>query len=106
MPKRSSNHSPIRVLAQRAADLDASEIDRLYGLEPIFEPGQTERGSALGAFVEIQCPWCGEVSGTTVDLTTADRVWIEDCQVCCRAMQVEIELDEAGEIASVSTRRD
>ena len=106
MPRHPAQHSSTRSPTERATGLHPAEIDRVYGLEPIFEPGEGERGGTLGAFVELQCPWCGEVFGTSVDLTTQDRVWIEDCQVCCRAIQVEIELDATGEITSVSTQRD
>ena len=30
------------------------------------------------------CPYCGEVVETTVDLSGGDQTYIEDCQVCCR----------------------
>lgn len=105
MTTSSSKRSRPDARTQHAADPDPREVDRLYGLEPIFEPGG-ESSSALDAFVELQCPWCGEVIGTAVELTTGDRTWVEDCQVCCRPMQVSIELDERGAIAGVSADRD
>jgi hypothetical protein len=91
--------------AGRPALPDAGEVDRLYGLEPVFEPG-AEAGSPLGEFGQLQCPWCGEAFGAAVDLTTADRTWVEDCQVCCRPMRVTLELDERGAIATLKTDRD
>jgi hypothetical protein len=101
----SSKHSGSDTVAQRAAIPDPHEVDRLYGLEPVFEPG-AEPSSALDAFIQLQCPWCGEIFGTAVDLTTGDRTWVEDCQVCCAPMRVMINLDESGAIASVSAHRD
>jgi hypothetical protein len=98
-------HSVSDALTQRAALPDSSEVDRLYGLEPLFEPG-AETSSALGEFVQLQCPWCGEISGAAIDLTTGDRTWVEDCQVCCRPMRVTMDLDEKGAIAEISAHRD
>jgi hypothetical protein len=89
----------------RAASPDPLEVDRLYGLEPVFEPG-AEPNSALGEFVELQCPWCGEAFTTAVDLTTGDRTWVEDCHVCCRPMRVTMTLDDTGGVADVSAHRD
>ncbi len=83
---------------------DPSRVDEMYGLEPVFEPAGAP-ASDLRAFAEIQCPHCGEVSGTPVDLTSADRSWIEDCQVCCHPMRVEVEVSALGELLSVSVSR-
>jgi hypothetical protein len=90
-------------LKQRINDLDARAVDELYGLEPVFEPG--EGAAALGEFAELQCPYCGEVYGTHVDLTDRSRVYIEDCQVCCQPIEVTLEVSEAGELLRASTAR-
>ena len=103
MKTRSSGQS--QTPAQRPALPDPREVDQLYGLEPVFEPG-AESGSALGEFVQLTCPWCGEAFGTAVDLTTGDRTWVEDCQVCCRPMRVTLDLDEKGAIAELTAHRD
>ena len=105
MKTSSPGHLSAGKLAERTALPDPRDVDRLYGLEPVFEPG-AESSSALSEFVELQCPWCGEVSGRAVDLTTGDRTWVEDCQVCCRPMRVTIHVDERGAIAGVSAQRD
>jgi hypothetical protein len=90
----------------RATALDAAHIDALYGLEPVFEPGEVGVDSAeLGVFVELQCPWCGEPYGSMLDLTDASRSYIEDCQICCRPIEVRLEVSERGELESVSTSR-
>ena len=101
----SPKHLSAGKLAERTALPDPCDVDRIYGLEPVLEPG-AESNSALSEFVELQCPWCSEVFGTAVDLTTGDRTWVEDCQVCCRPMRVTIHLDETGTIAGVSAQRD
>jgi len=86
--------------------LDAASIDALYGLEPVFEPDQGGSGAAaLGVFVDLQCPWCGEAYGSMLDLTDASRSYIEDCQVCCRPIEVHLEFDEHDELEGLSTSR-
>jgi hypothetical protein len=102
----SAMKSPLDVLKARIADLDARAVDELYGLEPVYEPGAPgEGGAALGEFVELQCPWCGEVYGTHVDLTDRSRAYIEDCQVCCQPIEVTLEVSDAGELLQASTAR-
>lgn len=90
-------------LERQALDLDPRTIDALYGLEPVYEPGAD--AAALGEFVELQCPWCGEVYGTMVDLTDRSRIYIEDCQVCCAPIEVTLEVSDAGELLQAGTAR-
>jgi len=93
------------VLAE-ISTLDPAHIDALYGLEPVFEPGQASADSAeLGVFVELQCPWCGEPYGSMLDLTDASRSYIEDCQICCQPIEVRLEVSDGGELQSVTTSR-
>lgn len=84
---------------------DPSRIDELYGLEPVFEPGEASAAAQLRTYAEIQCPSCGEVSGLMIDLTSAERSWIEDCQVCCHPMRIDIEVNNNGELIAVRTQR-
>jgi hypothetical protein len=101
--KRSQVHS----LAQAAMSLESATVDALYGLEPVFEPGAGEPAghAELGVFVELQCPYCGEAYGSMLDLTDASRVYIEDCQICCRPIEVGLEVDERGVLQRVETSR-
>jgi hypothetical protein len=94
--------APIRALTERIERTDAATVDELYGLEPVFEPGG-EGGAALGEFVELQCPYCGEVYGSQIDLTDATRVYIEDCQVCCKPIEVTLDVHESGALLGVAT---
>lgn len=97
---------PVHPIVSDVMTLDPAKIDALYGLEPVFEPGAGDAASAeLGVFVELQCPWCGEPYGSMLDLTDASRRYIEDCQVCCRPIEVCLEVSERGELERVSTSR-
>lgn len=84
---------------------DPDRIDELYGLEPVFEPADAPAAPGVREFCEIQCPSCGEVSGTMIDLTSGELRWIEDCQVCCHPMLVAIEIGERGELAGITAQR-
>ena len=52
---------------------------------------------------EIQCPYCGERIELLVDDSAGDQNYIEDCQVCCRPIQVAVALDAEG-VASIDVR--
>lgn len=36
------------------------------------------------------CPYCGEPVQLLVDGSAGEQAYIEDCQVCCRPMTVEV----------------
>ncbi|WP_130617505.1 CPXCG motif-containing cysteine-rich protein [Dyella amyloliquefaciens] len=44
----------------------------------------------------IHCPYCGEPIEVLVDSSVESQHYIEDCQVCCRPMQISVEVDEEG----------
>ena len=55
-------------------------------------------------FVAFQCPWCGERLDTKVDLVGGDREYIEDCQVCCRPIEMRFKLRRDGSVSCVTGR--
>jgi hypothetical protein len=105
MPAVTRRRSPqLESLTKRISSRDDRDIDQLYGLEPVFEPG-TGRGGALEQFVPVQCPYCGERLETRVDLTAGEREYIEDCEVCCRPIEFGIELEDDGALRAVRVQR-
>jgi hypothetical protein len=97
---------PVDTLTRRIRSLDTSDIDQLYGLEPIYEPGKGGPAGLLPEeFVAVQCPYCGERLETRVDVTEGERSYIEDCQVCCRPIEFSVELAENGALKSVRVQR-
>ncbi|WP_363800838.1 CPXCG motif-containing cysteine-rich protein [Lysobacter firmicutimachus] len=46
--------------------------------------------------VEVQCPYCGEAIVLLIDDSAGDQRYVEDCQVCCRPIVVDVQLDEDG----------
>ena len=95
---------PVEALKSRIASLDQDEIDRLYGLPPVYEPG-TAGAVRPEERVAYRCPYCGERLDTLVDVTGGERSYIEDCQVCCRPIELGIELAEDGALVGVRVQR-
>jgi len=50
--------------------------------------------------IEVQCPHCGEYFATSADTSQGDYTTIEDCQVCCAPMNLEI-ICGPGEVEEV-----
>jgi len=83
---------------------DSDAIDRLYGLEPVFEP-EDDASAELTQFVTVQCPYCGESFETAVDPSAGSFRYVEDCQVCCQPIELEGEVDDAGTLISMTAAR-
>ncbi len=54
----------------------------------------------------IDCPYCGESFSTLVDYSEGQQHYIEDCQVCCRPIEVTLNVDLSGDFLGISTARD
>jgi len=48
---------------------------------------------------KINCPYCGESIGILVDDSIGQQNYIEDCQVCCRPINIFIDTDFDGAIS-------
>lgn len=48
------------------------------------------------SFQTVHCPYCGEPQDLAVDASAGDQQYVEDCQVCCRPMQVRLDVDADG----------
>ena len=53
----------------------------------------------------IGCPYCGEEIELLIDASAGEQDYIEDCQVCCKPINVSIKLDNEGDM-SVTVRSD
>jgi len=52
---------------------------------------------------QVQCPYCGESIGILVDCSVPQQDYIEDCQVCCRPINVDVMVAEDGELTVLVT---
>jgi hypothetical protein len=55
--------------------------------------------------MSIQCPYCGEQIVILVDCSLESQEYIEDCQVCCRPINLSVVVSE-GQEPEVVVRRD
>jgi hypothetical protein len=96
----------VSTMVDEVRALDAKRVDRLYGLEPVYEPGQTTAGGVQPEeFVSFHCPWCGERLETRVDVSGGAHTFVEDCQVCCRPMELTLEVADNGAFSALRVDR-
>jgi len=65
-----------------------------------MEPGE-EEGACERRF---RCPYCGETIGFVLDLSASPQEYVEDCEVCCRPIQVRFSV-EGGVLSGFEARR-
>ena len=86
--------------------LTDAEVDLLYGLEPVIgnEPASVDPGSRP-EFVTVSCPYCGEGFETSADASAGPCKYVEDCQVCCQPIEMELRVTEDGDFDALLVRR-
>jgi hypothetical protein len=89
---------------RKPTDPELAQIDALYGLEPVFEPGSDPRLVSIDHTVSVRCPHCGERYETPIDVAYGSQRYIEDCQICCSAIELVIEI-KAGQLERVQALR-
>jgi hypothetical protein len=47
----------------------------------------------------LSCPYCGELISVLIDDSFPDQHYIEDCQVCCRPIVLDVSVDADGDVA-------
>jgi len=47
----------------------------------------------------ISCPYCGEAIFVSIDDSLPEQRYVEDCQVCCRPIVLEVSVDAEGDVA-------
>ena len=86
--------------------LTESEIDALYGLEPALDGASSPSdSSASPEFVLVTCPYCGEPFETSADASAGMCSYVEDCQVCCQPIEIELRVDGEGKFLELVARR-
>ena len=46
----------------------------------------------------INCPYCGEQISVLVDGSLPEQCYVEDCQVCCRPIVLDVSVDAEGNV--------
>jgi hypothetical protein len=86
-----------------------AEIDELYGLEPAIgqssgNPSSTD-SSLAAEFVTVNCPYCGEAFDSQADASAGSCIYVEDCQICCQPIEMELRVDDDGNLSELIARR-
>ena len=56
--------------------------------------------------VFIHCPYCGETIEILIDDSVEGQSYVEDCQVCCQPIVLDVSLDEDGSPRVHAARED
>ncbi|MGI8561153.1 MAG: CPXCG motif-containing cysteine-rich protein [Luteimonas sp.] len=56
--------------------------------------------------VEIHCPYCGEPLTLLVDDSAGAQAYVEDCHVCCRPIEVAVDIVGDGSPVVVARAQD
>ena len=54
----------------------------------------------------VDCPYCGEPFDTEVDTSAGRQAYIEDCPVCCRRIEFQLDVSPPGETFTLTAGRD
>ncbi len=50
----------------------------------------------------ISCPYCDEVITVLVDDSVSEQRYVEDCEVCCRPIVMDVSVDADGSVAVIA----
>jgi hypothetical protein len=56
--------------------------------------------------IAIDGPYCGETFSTQIDLSAGSQQYVEDCAVCCRPIEIAVDVGDDGELVAVHARTD
>ena len=47
----------------------------------------------------FQCPYCWEQISMLIDISQPSQNYIEDCEICCNPIQIEVVVDQSQIVA-------
>lgn len=56
--------------------------------------------------VMVRCPYCGEAIDLVIDDSVEHQQYVEDCQVCCRPINVSAAIEDGELTVSVSAENE
>lgn len=51
----------------------------------------------------IDCPYCGESIDILLDPSASEQSYVEDCQVCCRPINIRFSIAPDGDVSLTAT---
>lgn len=77
-----------------AAEEDEPSDGDLSNLKKMFDDAvKVEDARAALQWTEVECPHCGEAFEVCVDPEQDGQDMVQDCTVCCRSIQMSVEMD-------------
>lgn len=55
---------------------------------------------------DVYCPYCNEPITLLIDPSVEEQNYVEDCQVCCQPMVVQVSIETDEKIAVSVSRED
>ncbi len=55
---------------------------------------------------QVYCPYCGEFIDLLIDTSVSHQNYIEDCQVCCRPIIVDVIASQDGDVSVTASHED
>jgi hypothetical protein len=46
---------------------------------------------------KVHCPYCGEIIELLIDCSVEQQNYLEDCEVCCCPIVVDVSIDNQGQ---------
>jgi len=56
--------------------------------------------------VKVRCPYCGERFSAVVDASAGAQSYVEDCPVCCRPIEIAVDVDADGSVGTLRAGTD
>ena len=54
----------------------------------------------------VACPYCGESFVFVVDGSAGNQAYYEDCEICCRPILFQTEVDSEGNLLGITSSRE
>ena len=54
----------------------------------------------------VNCPYCGEQIELMIDASAGSQRYVEDCQVCCRPIEISLNILSGGDFQLQAARAD
>jgi hypothetical protein len=56
--------------------------------------------------IRVRCPFCGEPFEALVDASAGAADYVEDCPVCCRPIEMRLQVGDDGAVDGLEAGRD
>lgn len=98
MPKRKRSNGRSAVATMEEPKEDLSSLKKIFD-----EASRRDEGSSGLHWLDVECPFCGEEFEVRVDPSEEGQEMIQDCQVCCKPVQMSVEMED-GEVSVLAYR--